>query len=291
MKKILLTAIITLIGIHTATAQVGIGTEAPKTSLQVVGKPASTTTADGVQVPSLSLAQLDAKITAYGTDQNGTIVYIDDVTVASTETETAKITATGYYYYEASNDVWKAMGGSSSSSTTTTYSVGDFAHGGVVFAVDESGQHGLVCAIENQSLGIPWSPDDNIFTKARGNGIYAGKSNTIIIISVTTANYEPIWWNDDYAALICAYYNGNGFSDWYLPSKIELQLMYLNRDRINENAVENEGKIFETNNWYWSSTEQEGSGSRAWAQKFSNSFEVEEFDKREIFNVRAVRAF
>ena len=35
MKKILLTAVLTLIGIHTATAQVGIGTEAPDASAQL----------------------------------------------------------------------------------------------------------------------------------------------------------------------------------------------------------------------------------------------------------------
>ncbi len=30
------------------------------------------------------------------------------------------------------------------------YSVGDFAQGGIVFWVDETGQHGLVCAKEDQ---------------------------------------------------------------------------------------------------------------------------------------------
>jgi hypothetical protein len=29
---------------------------------------------------------------------------------------------------------------------TKTYKVGDFAHGGIVFWVDETGQHGLVSA-------------------------------------------------------------------------------------------------------------------------------------------------
>ncbi|MCO5232762.1 MAG: hypothetical protein M9888_03360 [Chitinophagales bacterium] len=40
-----------------------------------------------------------------------------------------------------------------------TYSVGDFAHGGIVFWVDETGQHGLVCAKEDQSTGIQWHND------------------------------------------------------------------------------------------------------------------------------------
>jgi len=105
----------------------------------VVGEPASSTTADGVQLPSLSLSQLDAKIAAYSNGHDGAIVYIDDVSTASTETETANITTTGYYFYDASNDAWNVI-------KTTTYTVGDFAQGGIVFWVDETGQHGLVAA-------------------------------------------------------------------------------------------------------------------------------------------------
>src|SRR5690554_5634345 len=41
-------------------------------------------------------------------------------------------------------------------SGSTTFSVGDFAQGGIVFWVDETGQHGLVCAKEDQSTGIQW---------------------------------------------------------------------------------------------------------------------------------------
>lgn len=81
-KITVLSLLVVLTGINSALAQVGIGTTDPKTSLQVTGNPASTTTADGIQGPSLTLAQLDAKIASYGTDQDGAIVYIDDVTVA-----------------------------------------------------------------------------------------------------------------------------------------------------------------------------------------------------------------
>lgn len=39
-----------------------------------------------------------------------------------------------------------------------TYKVGDFAQGGIVFWVDETGQHGLVCAKEDQDggSGLQW---------------------------------------------------------------------------------------------------------------------------------------
>lgn len=57
-------------------AQMGIGTTTPKTTLQVEGDPSSTTTADGVQVPALTLVQLDAKVAAYGTEQDAALVYV-----------------------------------------------------------------------------------------------------------------------------------------------------------------------------------------------------------------------
>ena len=97
-------------------SQVGIGTTTPKTTLQVEGNPTSIVTADGIQVPALSLAQLDAKIAAYGTDQNGAIVYVNNVSTASTTTDTAAITIVGFYYYQSSSDTWEKVGGSAASS-------------------------------------------------------------------------------------------------------------------------------------------------------------------------------
>ena len=38
----------------------------------------------------------------------------------------------------------------------TKYQVGDFAQGGVVFWVDETGEHGLVCAKTDQSTAVRW---------------------------------------------------------------------------------------------------------------------------------------
>jgi len=40
--------------------------------------------------------------------------------------------------------------------TITTYSVGDFAQGGIVFWLDETGQHGLIASPADQSAGIVW---------------------------------------------------------------------------------------------------------------------------------------
>lgn len=286
-KIALLTLIVVLTGLNSTLAQVGIGTNDPKTTLQVDGDPASTTTADGIQGPSLTLAQLDAKIAAYGTDQDGAIVYIDDVTTASSVAETANITATGYYYYDAPNDVWKAMGGTSSSSTTT-YSIGDFAQGGIVFWVDETGQHGLVAAKVDQSTGVRWYAGTYGNTQAKGNGPFAGEANTSIIIAAQVAIGDD---GSTYAARICnelqVTEGGKTYGDWYLPSKEELDLMYQNKTTIDATAGANAGSGFASAR-YWSSTEY--NNNDAWEQFFVNGNQSNYY-KFSTYRVRAVRAF
>lgn len=287
-KIALLSLMMLLTGLYSTLAQVGIGTTDPKTTLQVEGDPTTITTADGIQGPSLTLAQLDAKIAAYGTAQDGAIVYIDDVTAASTVSETANITATGYYYYDAPNDVWKAMGGASSSSTTT-YSVGDFAQGGIVFWVDETGQHGLVAAKEDQSTGVRWFAGSEGPTQAKGDGPYAGEANTTIIIVAQIAIGDD---GITYAARICNELQitegGKTYGDWYLPSKEELNLMCQHKATIDATAGANGGTGF-ADTWYWSSTEY--SYSNAWKQLFPTGLQYYIDSKGTTSRVRAVRAF
>lgn len=177
----------------------------------------------------------------------------------------------------------------SSLPTITTYAVGDFAHGGIVFWVDETGQHGLVCAKNDQSSGIRWFAGAYGVVRARGDGVYAGKANTTIIISSQVAI------GDDglpYAAQIChdlqVTEGETTFGDWYLPSLYELDLMYENKATIDSTALANGGGGF-SDNYYWSSTENAGTVS-AWTQGFTYNDQGVS-DKSFASDVRAVRAF
>lgn len=99
MKKTLLS--LALIGItYCANAQVGVGTNTPQSTLDIVGKPTDTATPDGVIAPRVSVANLDAKNAAYTTAQTGAIVYVNDISAGSTVTATAAINAVGYYYFD-----------------------------------------------------------------------------------------------------------------------------------------------------------------------------------------------
>jgi len=124
-----------------------------------------------------------------------------------------------------------------------------------VFFVYDGGQHGLIAAIEDQSSGIRWYGGSHTNTRARADGIGAGLINTAIII----ANQGPVDGNA-FAATVCNEYSvtvdGVTYGDWYLPSKYELNLLYLERATVGGFSYD----------FYWSSTEN-GSAS-AWYQYF-----------------------
>ncbi len=172
--------------------------------------------------------------------------------------------------------------------TVTTYSVGDFAQGGIVFWVDETGQHGLVAAKEDQSTEVRWYAGTYGNTQAKGDGPFAGEANTSIIIAAQVAIGDD---GSTYAARICNELQitegGKTYGDWYLPSKEELNLMYQNKAVIDATAGANGGSGFAYAP-YWSSTEK--SNGFAWLQYFDKGSQY--YSEKDITSrVRAVRAF
>ena len=155
-----------------------------------------------------------------------------------------------------------ALHAKTADSVSETLSVGDFAHGGIVFWVDETGQHGLVCAKEDQmgANGAEWWAGTTGNTQAKGDGPYAGKANTSIIIAAHVAIGDD---GNPYAARICNELQitegGITYGDWYLPSKEELNLMYQNKATIDATATSNGGSSFNSS-FYWSSTEFNNQG-------------------------------
>ena len=91
------------------------------------------------------------------------------------------------------------------------------------------------------------------------------------------------------AADICTNLTLNDLSDWFLPSKDELNEMYLNKDKINATAIENGGTAFASApHIYWSSTED--GDFTAWTQGMDNGF-ICVSGKHDSDCVRAIRAF
>ena len=59
-----------------------------------------------------------------------------------------------------------------SSTSTCGLSIGDTVQGGIIFYLDPSGCHGLVCALTDQSSGAPWYNGSYIDTRAYGSGLF-----------------------------------------------------------------------------------------------------------------------
>lgn len=176
---------------------------------------------------------------------------------------------------------------------TKKYKVGDFAHGGIVFWVDDTGQHGLVCAKQDQSEGIKWYHSSN-FPLVFGDGPFSGRDNSTLIIAARNADMHF----EDIAASICnslKITEGNSsYGDWYLPSFEELKLMYQNKEIINATAAANGGNSFASAS-YWSSTVQMNNTIiptfEIKSLNFSNGTPISFPAVSNTFRVRAVRAF
>lgn len=165
--------------------------------------------------------------------------------------------------------------------STGSLEIGDFHEGGVIFYLDNTGQHGMVCAVSDQSAGAEWGCPTIAVNGADGTGIGTGAQNTLDIeAGCTTA---------DTAADICANLTLNGYDDWFLPSIDELNEMYLNKATINIAATANGGSNFNDISRYWSST-QFGASTLANFVFFENGFSFTATKER-AYPIRAVRAF
>lgn len=83
-------------------AQVGINTETPKATLDIVASLSNNTVPPGMIAPRISRAQLTSISSEYTQDQLGSIIYITDLS-GETNDDTRNISSLGYHYYDGSN--------------------------------------------------------------------------------------------------------------------------------------------------------------------------------------------
>ncbi|SHK21929.1 hypothetical protein [Chryseobacterium polytrichastri] len=105
MRKIFILAYIA--GLSTwANAQIGINTSTPQASLDVTGKPTTTSSLDGIIPPRMTGAQLRAK--TYTAAQTGAHVYVTAADTAPAG-QTVNVQSAGNYYFDGT--VWKYLAG------------------------------------------------------------------------------------------------------------------------------------------------------------------------------------
>ncbi|MES2646337.1 MAG: hypothetical protein V4717_05645 [Bacteroidota bacterium] len=196
----------------------------------------------------------------------------------STQRNAIVAPATGLTIYNTSVNGLEVYNGTGWHSTV--HYIGESYGGGIVFFVYDNGQHGLVAATSDQNAGAEFQYFCCVTAKklAKANGIGAGLKNTLLISAwISQLSAGPML-----AATACNEYsatvNGVTYGDWYLPSKYELNLLYLQKGVVGGFANVN----------YWSSTEIDN--SYAWAQNFVNSAPVYSLNGN-LARVRAIRAF
>ncbi len=177
---------------------------------------------------------------------------------------------------------WTNMIGGTATGTISL-SIGQGYQGGKVAYIlvkgdpgyDVNTQHGIIAATSDQSdqlIRIKWDKGTYTITGATGTAIGTGFSNTNKIIA---SQGEPAI---SYAAGLARAYTGGGYTDWYLPSKDELEKLSITRETIG-------GFV---NYYYWSSSEFDL--SQAWFQTFFSSVQSKSV-KGEPAIVRAIRYF
>jgi len=196
-------------------------------------------------------------------------------------------------FYTVTYSVSDTEGNNSSASRLVTVFespvVGDLKNGGYVVWVNPTDpSKGLVSALVDQSTdirGVVWYDGDfNTLpeTGATSTAIGTGSSNTDAIIVAQGSG--------SYAAQLCADYSvtvdGITYDDWFLPSKDELNLLYLQHTLIGGFTDDVTTEIY--GDYYWSSSES--SKYNAWEQDFFDGSD-ETSDKNYPNLVRAVRAY
>ena len=160
----------------------------------------------------------------------------------------------------------------------TEYVIGMEAEGGIVFYIDETGEHGLVAAMEDIEGTYEWGCSQEEVVGADGITIGAGHQNTLDIV-----NYGCVTVNgNSTAAQASLDYETESYNDWYLPSKEEL----IEIGNTIGNSV-NIGGL--TNDVYWSSTELYTNTS--WIYAFYGGGLVDYSNKNTAWLIRVIRAF
>jgi hypothetical protein len=136
---------------------------------------------------------------------------------------------------------------------------------------DANTTHGLIAADSDQHFAA-WGCASTALSGADGTAIGTGNQNTLDIIAGCAT--------EGIAASLCANLSLNGYDDWYLPSKDELNKLYINRIAIGN---------FDTSWFYWSSSENT-SYSQARKQSFVDGSQSISHKTSDGF-VRPIRSF
>jgi hypothetical protein len=193
------------------------------------------------------------------------------------------------------NGTSTASAASNSVTPVQVYAIGDTGKGGgkVFYDAGSTLSWGRYLEAATSSTSPAWSSDTSIpwagtnstnqstifFNSGTAAGIGTGMANTLCMLAQRNANDS----SQTTASTVARAFTGGGFSNtstgWFLPSKDEQAQLFAQRASIPGFTID----------YYWSSTEQNGSG--AWVQYWSAGNSVQGYSKSLNGRVRPIRAF
>ena len=247
-----------------------------------------TTATSGGNITSDGESVITARGVCWSTIQNPTIADSKTTDAGTTGSYTSNLTGlsvgTTYYVRAYATNADGTAYGTQISFTTFSQGIGGSYQGGIIAYFLQSGDpgfdanvpHGLIAAPSDD--GGQWGCYVTTISGADGTAIGTGNQNTIDIMNGCDQLFI--------AARLCGDLVLNGYDDWYLPSKDELNKLYLN---IGQGAPSPNTNVGGFSGIYWSSTEY--SNSKAWCQSFFQGGIKYEVGKPNGNLVRAVRSF
>jgi TolB-like protein len=174
--------------------------------------------------------------------------------------------------------------------TDQVYKVGDTGPaGGIIFHVNLAAGEWkyLEAAPATAEATSQWSISQKIATKSikDSRGVGMGKPNTEYIMQQAMQLGGGFGW----AAQICDELEVNGYDDWFLPSRDELNIMW--------GALHRRGLGGFKSEWYWSSTPSNDDGTCIWIINFAHGSQLENLggfyseNWNKQYRVRAIRQF
>ncbi|MBI9093379.1 MAG: DUF1566 domain-containing protein [Sphaerochaeta sp.] len=161
-----------------------------------------------------------------------------------------------------------------------TYTVGDTgpANGLIFFDKGEylDGWRYLEVAPAKTEVTLQWGSFDSLVGDT-SPVLGKGKDNTSLIVASQANNGQR-----DHAAKYCDDLSLNGYDDWYLPSREELDLLFW------QLASKDIGEFKKLGFGYWSSSEYDQ--AKAWGQGFSEGVQGR-IEKTALFLARPIRSF
>lgn len=203
-------------------------------------------------------------------------------------TKNGKVTTTGGEYVSKNGGVGGISGVNKNGQLVMAGPIlGSPYQGGIVFYIFVSGDpgyiagetHGLIAASGDVGGRVAWGCGDyngdgsaDVTVTGTQNGLGYGNQNTIIITSACTTS--------GIAAKICNDLVLNSYSDWYLPSFTELNILYNNRGLVGGFQA----------SIYWSSSQGGGNQFYAKGRWFSSTLSGD-YNRTNTYYVRPIRTF